>query len=51
MTKTVAREALDLVTAVRALPEETQEALVDEFAERLSDFTDCNALGRSSAPR
>jgi hypothetical protein len=30
----------DLVEAVKALPVATQEALVAEFAERLSDFSD-----------
>jgi hypothetical protein len=39
MTKTVAERLSDLVKAVRQLPDETQEALVDEFAGRLSDFT------------
>jgi hypothetical protein len=39
MTKTVAEKLSDLVQAVRQLPDETQEALVDEFADRLSDFT------------
>jgi hypothetical protein len=40
MTKTVAEKLSDLVQAVRQLPDETQEALVEEFAGRLSDFTD-----------
>jgi hypothetical protein len=40
MTKTVAEKLSDLVKAVRELPEDTQEVLVDEFAGRLSDFTD-----------
>ena len=30
----------DLVKAVRQLPDETQEVLVEEFTDRLSDFTD-----------
>ena len=40
MTKTVAEKLSDLVKAVKELPDETQEALVDEFSSRLSDFTD-----------
>jgi putative addiction module component (TIGR02574 family) len=40
MTKTVAEKLADLVKAVRELPVDTQEVLVDEFAGRLSDFTD-----------
>jgi putative addiction module component (TIGR02574 family) len=40
MTKTVAEKLSDLVKAVRELPDDTQEVLVDEFADRLSDFTD-----------
>ena len=40
MTKTVAEKLSDLVRAVRELPEDTQEVLVDEFVDRLSDFTD-----------
>ena len=40
MTKSVADKLSDLVEAVRALPEQTQEALVEEFSDRLSDFTD-----------
>ena len=28
--------------AVKALPDETQEALVEEFRDRLADFTDSN---------
>ena len=39
MRKTVAEKLSDLVQAVRQLPDETQEALVDEFTGRLSDFT------------
>jgi hypothetical protein len=39
MTKTVAEKLSDLIKAVKELPDETQEALVDEFAGRLSDFT------------
>jgi hypothetical protein len=39
MTKTVAEKLSDLVEAVRTLPEHAQEALVAEFADRLSDFT------------
>jgi putative addiction module component (TIGR02574 family) len=40
MTKSVADKLSDLLDAVRALPAETQEVLVDEFADRLADFTD-----------
>ena len=40
MSKTITEKLTDLVTAVRRLPDESQAALVDEFAERLSDFTD-----------
>jgi putative addiction module component (TIGR02574 family) len=40
MTKTVAEKLSDLVKAVGELPDDTQEVLVDEFAGRLSDFTD-----------
>jgi putative addiction module component (TIGR02574 family) len=39
MTKTVAEKLSDLVRAVRELPEDTQEVLVDEFVDRLADFT------------
>jgi putative addiction module component (TIGR02574 family) len=31
-----------LVEAVKRLPDETQEALVEEFRDRLADFTDAN---------
>jgi hypothetical protein len=40
MSKTTTEKLTDLVTAVRRLPDESQAALVEEFAERLSDFTD-----------
>jgi putative addiction module component (TIGR02574 family) len=40
MTKTVEDRLSDLVKAVQALPDDTQEALVEEFSDRLSDFTD-----------
>jgi hypothetical protein len=40
MVKTVEDKLSDLVEAVKALPPATQEALVDEFSDRLSDFTD-----------
>jgi hypothetical protein len=40
MTKTVADKLSDLVEAVKALPPATQEALVAEFSDRLSDFSD-----------
>jgi putative addiction module component (TIGR02574 family) len=34
------RKLSDLVEAVRALPAEPQEAFVEEFADRLANFTD-----------
>lgn len=37
MTKTIADKLSDLVKAVKALPDEMQEALVEEFSERVSD--------------
>ena len=40
MTKNVTDKLSDLVEAVRKLPNETQEALLEEFAERVSDFSD-----------
>jgi flagellar motor switch protein FliG len=40
MTKNVADKLTDLVKAVRELPDETQEALLEEFAERVSEFTE-----------
>jgi putative addiction module component (TIGR02574 family) len=40
MTKTVAEKLSDLVETVRTLPDQTQEVLVAEFADRLADFTD-----------
>lgn len=40
MSKTMENRLSDLVKAVKALPDETQEALVEEFRDRLSDFTD-----------
>jgi putative addiction module component (TIGR02574 family) len=39
MTKTVAEKLSDLMSAVKELPDETQEALVEEFSDRLADFT------------
>jgi hypothetical protein len=42
MTKTVAEKLSDLVNAVKELPDQAQEALVDEFAERLTDFTNAS---------
>jgi hypothetical protein len=39
MTKSVAEKLSDLVRAIRELPDDTQEALVDEFVDRLTDFT------------
>jgi putative addiction module component (TIGR02574 family) len=40
MTRSVAEKLSDLMEAVRSLPAQTQEALVDEFTDRLADFTD-----------
>ena len=40
MTKTVDEKLSELVKAVRELPDDTQEVLVDEFAGWLADFTD-----------
>jgi len=39
MTKTVAEKLSDLIEAVRALPEDSQEAIIHEFADRVADFT------------
>ena len=39
MTKTVAEKLSDLVSAVRELPVDSQEVLVEEFVDRLADFT------------
>ena len=41
MSKTIADQLLDLVTAVRELPEEAQQALVHEMADRVSAYTAC----------
>ena len=38
MAKTIAEKLSDLVKAVEALPPAMQEAVVSEFADRLSDF-------------
>ena len=38
MSKTIADQLLDLVTAVRELPEEAQQALVHEMAGRVSAY-------------
>ena len=40
MSKSVADKLSDLVKAVKALPDDTQEALVEEFSGRPADFTD-----------
>lgn len=48
MSKTLEDQLSDLVEAVKALPDETQEALVEEFRDRLADFTDA---GLSDAQR
>jgi phage I-like protein len=40
MTKSVAEKLSDLVEAMGALPDQAQEALVDEFTHQLADFTD-----------
>lgn len=39
MAKNVADKLSDLVEAVRKLPDEAEEALIEEFAERLSDLS------------
>ena len=39
MTKTVAEKLTDLVKAVQELPDEAQEALVEELSERVLDAT------------
>ena len=39
MSKTIADQLLDLVTAVRELPEEAQQALVHDMADRISAYT------------
>lgn len=49
MTKTIADKLTDLVKAVKELPDETQEALVEEFSERLSDFTESNLSAEQRA--
>ena len=38
MSKTIADQLLDIVTAVRELPEEAQQALVHEMADRVSAY-------------
>jgi hypothetical protein len=38
MSKTIADQLLDLVTAVRELPEEAQQAFVHEMADRVSAY-------------
>lgn len=40
MSKSVAEKLSDLLDAVKALPDEAQEALIGEFSDRLADFTD-----------
>lgn len=42
MPKTLEDRLSDLMEAVKALPGETQEALMEEFRDRLADFTDSN---------
>ena len=39
MSKTIADQLLDIVTAVRELPEEAQQALVHEMADRVSAYS------------
>jgi hypothetical protein len=39
MSKTVADKLAAVLEAVRALPEDSQEAIVHELAERVSDFS------------
>ena len=38
MSKTIADQLLDIVTAVRDLPEEAQQAFVHEMADRVSAY-------------
>jgi hypothetical protein len=38
MSKTIADQLLDIVTAIRELPEEAQQALVHEMADRVSTY-------------
>ena len=38
MSKTIADQLLDIVAAVRELPSDTQEALVHEIADRVSEY-------------
>jgi putative addiction module component (TIGR02574 family) len=40
MDKPVADKLSDLIEAVKMLPEASQQALVEEFSDRLADFTD-----------
>lgn len=39
MSKTIADQLLDIVTAVRELPDEAQEELVHEIVDRVSAYT------------
>jgi hypothetical protein len=39
MSKTIAGQLLDIVTAVRESPEEAQQAFVHEMADRVSAYT------------
>ena len=39
MAKTVAEKLSEVIAAVRALPEDSQETIVSELAERVSDFS------------
>ena len=39
MSKTIADQLLDIVTAVRELPEEAQQAFVHEMADRVSAYS------------
>jgi hypothetical protein len=38
MSKTIADQLLDIVTAIRHLPEDAQQALVHEMADRVSAY-------------
>jgi hypothetical protein len=38
MSKTIADQLLDIVTAIQELPEEAQQALVHEMADRVSTY-------------
>ncbi len=49
MTDTLDDRLKALVRAIRAMPDATQEALVEEFRERLSDFADSSLSDKQRA--